>query len=99
LLPIEPPDKINWMRAKEAKSECHFRVRWDAKGEGYIATNDNDDVLAVDRVLDNAIHRAVREAKLASHAGYRSKVFVENKDGIFKRECIVEPFVSLAACS
>ena len=87
------------MRRQKAQAERRFRVLWDAKREGYVATNENGDLLAVDRVLANAITIAVHEAKLASQAGFRSRVFVENQDGIFKREYIGEPLTDVGACS
>ncbi len=79
------------MRAKKAKGERQFRVRWDAKRERYVAKDDNGDVLGVDCMLDGAIGSAVREAKLASHAGCRVTVLVENSNGIFKREFVAQP--------
>jgi len=79
------------MRSKKANGARQFRVRWDAKRERYVAMDDNGDVLGIDRTLDSAIGSAVREAKLASHAGCRVTVLVENSDGIFKREFVAQP--------
>jgi hypothetical protein len=79
------------MRSKKAIGERQFRVRWDAKRERYVAMDDNGDLLGVDRTLDSAIGSAVREAELASHAGCRVTVLVENSDGIFKREYVAQP--------
>ena len=85
------------MRSKRAKGERQFRVRWDAKRERYVAINDNGDLLGVDRTLDSAIGSAVREAKLASHAGCRVTVLVENCDGLFKREYVAQPIPKTGA--
>jgi hypothetical protein len=79
------------MRSKKAKRARQFRVRWDAKRERYVAMDDNGELLGVDGALDSAIGSAVREAKLASHAGCRVTVLVENSDDIFKREYIAQP--------
>jgi hypothetical protein len=79
------------MRSKKAKGERQFRVRWDARRERYVAMDDKGELLGVDRTLDSAIESAVREAKLASHAGCRVTVLVENSDGIFKREYVAQP--------
>jgi hypothetical protein len=85
------------MRSKKAKGERWFRVRWDTKRERYVAMDDHGDLLGVDCTLDSAIGDAVREAKLASHAGCRVTVLVENSDGIFKREYVAQPTPSTGA--
>lgn len=78
------------MRPKKVKGERRFRVRWDAKRERYVVMDDNGDLLGVDRTLDRAVVSAVREADLASHAGCRITVLVENSNGIFKREYVAQ---------
>lgn len=78
--------------AGKAISNLTFRVhregpnRFVTRGE-----NPKDSPYGVDRDISNAVGSAVREATLASRSGARVFIEVEQPNGRWKRECIVEP--------
>lgn len=65
-----------------------FRVYLDKRRNRFVAVDDNGDLLGVSTDKDNAIGSAVREANMASRAGYQVIVMVENSNGSFKKEYV-----------
>ena len=53
--------------------------------------NPTDSPLGVDRTIYGAVRTAQREATLASREGYRIFIEVEQPDGNWKREAIIDP--------
>jgi hypothetical protein len=59
----------------------------------FVTRNENptDSPLGVDRTIYGAVGTAQREATLASRKGYRIFIEVEQPDGKWKREAVIDP--------
>lgn len=68
-----------------------FTVAWSDSRRRYIAADENGGDLGVSTDFNNAIGSAVREANLASKAGCRVTVKVQQGNGKLKTEYVAQP--------